>query len=91
MELIMAQINGEDKFKIFPFEYEITRRFYLFANNNSLDNLNKRINIDGVDEKISKENISLYGNGINWSKAWNCFDELAKETIISFLIDGKEI
>lgn len=38
---------------------------------------------------LKKAKINLYGNGINWSKAWNCFNKLAKEGFVLSLINHK--
>ncbi|MDH6358947.1 hypothetical protein [Parabacteroides sp. PF5-9] len=87
IEMIEAQLSGINKFDIYPFEYEITRRFFLFANNHSLDSLDKGIEFMGVKEDILEKKIDFYGNGLNWSKAWNCFHEFAKEAFILMVLE----
>jgi hypothetical protein len=89
-ELFLAQLDGKNKFDIFPFEYEIIRRFYLYGNNHSLDSLDKRFGFVGVDKELDEEKVSRYGNGINWSRAWNCFSDLAKESFVWYLIDTEK-
>jgi hypothetical protein len=88
-ERIIAQLSEKDRFEIFPFEYEITRRFFLYANNHSLDDLDKWKDFAGIKEQLQKAEIDLYGNGLNWAKAWNCFNGLSKGTFVLFLMDYK--
>ena len=83
---IKAQLSGKNRFEIFPFECELVRLFYLYANNHSLDNIDHQLNFVGMDKVLSDNKIDRYGNGINWSKAWNCFDHEGKEQFIHFLI-----
>lgn len=85
-ELIMAQLDGKNKFDIYPFEYEIVRRFFLYANNHSIDSLSKRAEFIDIDKKLNDEKLSRYGNGINWAKAWIHFDQLSKESFVELLI-----
>jgi len=83
MEKIQAQIEGKDTFEIFPFEQEITRKFYLYANNHSLESLN-----DFAPEaflRVKEKGINLYGNGIHWSQAWNLLEHSEKQKIVEFL------
>lgn len=87
VERIKAQIFGKNRFEIFPFEYEITRRFFLFANNHSLDDVDKWTDYIGIKDILLMKKINLYGNGLNWSKAWNCFAELAKDSFICSLLE----
>lgn len=83
MKKIQAQIEGKDTFEIFPFEQEITRKFYLYANNHSLEALN-----DFAPEaflRVKEKGINLYGNGIHWSQAWNLLEHSEKQKIVEFL------
>ena len=54
-----------------------------------MDKLNNFFDTVGIDEKLKKAKINLYGNGINWSKAWNCLDKHIKEKFILFLIESE--
>jgi hypothetical protein len=84
-EKIIAQIKGRDKFEIFPFEYEITRLFYLFGNNNSLEALQEIA--PEAFQRVKEKKINLYGNGINWSKAWNVLNQPEKTRLIETVVN----
>jgi hypothetical protein len=76
-EFYMAMLKTKDKFKILPFESHIVHLFYLTAYNNSLELL-KDLS-QQVFSRIVTNKINLYGNGLNWSKAWTLltYDEKA--------------
>ena len=81
-----AQIKEDKKgFDLYPFETEIVRKFYLYGYNNSLEVL-KTIAPQAF-ERVAKENIDFYGNGLNWSNAWMIYTEEDKTAIISHILN----
>jgi hypothetical protein len=85
-EVNMALINGRgkvSKFDVFPFESYITHLFYLTAYNNSLELLS--IVAPEAFQRVKNKKINMYGNGINWSKAWSICANYDKEKIVEYL------
>ncbi|MDR0575528.1 MAG: hypothetical protein LBG96_16170 [Tannerella sp.] len=83
--LTMALINGVQKFDVFPFESHVVHLFYLMAYNNPLELL-KTIAPDTFHILNSKK-MDMYGNGLNWSKAWTICADYDKERIVEYILN----
>jgi hypothetical protein len=87
-DLDMALINGKNKFDVFPFESYIAHLFYLTAYNNSLE-LFQDISPDAF-LRIENNDIDLYGNGLNWSQAWQILTDKEKTILTTYIIEKAE-
>lgn len=87
MNLNLALIKGISRWEAFPYESQIVNQFYLMANNNSLQLLQK-ITTGGY-EIVLENKIELFGNGLNWSKAWVVLSEEQRVEIIKHLLITK--
>jgi hypothetical protein len=79
----MALIDGVAKFDVFPYESYIVHLFYLMAYNNSLELL--RTIAPGSFQVIKEKRIKLYGNGLNWSRAWTVCTSTDREHIVEYI------
>ena len=59
--------------------------FYLFGNNNSLEALQEIA--PEAFQRVKEKKINLYGNGINWSKAWNVLNQPEKTRLIETVVN----
>jgi hypothetical protein len=77
-DLKMALINGAPRSEVYPFESSAVHMFYLSTLNHSLERLNDVI--PAAFSRIEQHKIDLYGNSLNWSRAWTMLsnDEKAK-------------
>ena len=89
IDLIRAQMSNKSKFEIYPYEFEILRRFYLIANNNSLQLLEKLT--PEAFQRVKSNKINLYGNGINWSLAWLILSEDEKNILVTHFLDDNNL
>lgn len=80
---IMAQLRGERRDEIFPFETEIVHSFFLFGNNNSLDSL-KKVSPSAWQTVINND-IERYGNYKNWSLFWCNASQSDKELLLKHI------
>ncbi|WP_303181410.1 hypothetical protein [uncultured Butyricimonas sp.] len=85
-DLSIAIIRGVPKIEVFPFESYIVNLFYLLAYNNSLELL--RNVLPQALERVKKKRVNLYGNGMNWSKAWMLFTLPEKEMFVNYIINN---
>jgi hypothetical protein len=83
-EFYMAMIKEKNKWKVFPFESYAVHLFYLTTYNNSLQLLQNLS--QPAYNRITENNIDLYGNGRNWSQAWTLLTNEEKETFVIHLI-----
>jgi len=81
----MAQIKGKSKEETLPFEYYIIYQFYLMAGNNSLQLLEKIV--PEAYNRIETRGMDLYGNGVNWSKAWNVLSDAERKRLVDYLLN----
>lgn len=77
--------NGRTYF-MFAFEVLLNQKFFLFANNNSLEELNQFSFFDELKPILKRNYIQFYGNCLNWSKAWQLFNDAMKNEFVYFLI-----
>jgi hypothetical protein len=83
-DLNIALIDGIPKFDVFPFESYVVHLFYLVAYNNSLSLL-KDIAPEAFQTIVEK--MDLFGNGLNWSKAWLLLAPHEKENLVEYSIN----
>lgn len=87
IDLNMAIIKGIPRIEVFPFESYIVSLFYLLAYNNSLSILGNAL--PQALERIRKKRVDLYGNGMNWSKAWQLLTLEEKVLFMEYIVDFK--
>jgi hypothetical protein len=83
-DLNMALIKRTPKKDVFPFESYIVNLYYMMAYNNSLELLKDIVPDDFI--RIKKNKINLFGNGLNWSKAWSLLSPKVKESVVNYIL-----
>lgn len=84
-DLNMAIIKGVPRIEVFPFESYIVNLFYMLAYNNSLELLDDVL--PQALERVKKKRINLYGNGLNWSRAWMLFTLKEKLLFVNYIVN----
>lgn len=84
---IKSLISENYIFDRLPFQSAIIHQFYLMALNYSLEYLDEITN--GTEKSLIANKIDMYGNGINWAKAWTILTDEQKTDVVRHLLITK--